>query len=46
MEGTTSAKNKQGINAPEIYQYKERNISRWLFVTTSILHSAYSIGSL
>jgi hypothetical protein len=45
MEHTTSARNKQVINAIKIYQDKKKNISGCLIVTASFLRSSFSIDS-
>jgi len=45
MKQTSSAKNKERINAIKLYQDKQRNISGWLNVTIYILHNTYSTDS-
>jgi hypothetical protein len=42
MQQTTSAINKQGSNLTKICLEKRMDISGWLIITTSFLHSIYT----
>jgi hypothetical protein len=41
MEHKTLVENKPGIDAIKTHKDKQSNISGWLIVATSFLHSAY-----